>query len=135
MIAAIILLAQATSLPPCDQEAADRGVQSDMNICAHREYLAADEKLNAQWIETREHMRKMDANTKGHIDPARDDRPGYFDTLLEAQRAWIAFRDAHCRSEGYYARGGSLEPLLVSTCNTQLTRQRTQQLRELTEGF
>ncbi|MEE4538032.1 MAG: lysozyme inhibitor LprI family protein [Erythrobacter sp.] len=135
MIAAILLLAQAASLSPCDQEAADRGVQSDMNICAHREYLEADAELNAQWRETREHMRRSDTNAQDHIDPARDDRPGYFETLLTAQRAWIAYRDAHCRSEGYYARGGSLEPLLVSTCKTQLTRERTQQLRELTEGF
>lgn len=135
MIAAILLLAQATSLPPCDQEAADRGVQSDMNICAQREYLEADTELNAQWRKTREHMRRSDTNAQDHIDPARDDRSGYFETLLTAQRAWIAYRDAHCRSEGYYARGGSLEPLLVSTCKTQLTRQRTQQLRELTEGF
>ncbi|MFZ1741705.1 MAG: lysozyme inhibitor LprI family protein, partial [Pontixanthobacter sp.] len=42
-------------------------------------------------------------------------------------------RDAHCRSEGYYAYGGSLEPLLVSSCKAQLTRQRTDQLVELVE--
>ena len=63
-----------------------------------------------------------------------DTRPGWFASLLEAQRAWIAFRDAHCRVDGYMARGGSLEPLLVSTCKTALTKARTAQLQELADS-
>lgn len=133
MISALLmLLVQANGLPECDEQAAEMGVQQDMNICAHRDYLIADAALNAQWRLTRQAMQERD----GEADkPDWDDRPGYFDTLLEAQRAWIAYRDAHCRSEGYAARGGSLEPLLVSTCKTHLTKLRTAQLRELAETY
>lgn len=131
MISALLmLLAQANDLPECDEQAAEMGVQQEMNICAHRDYLIADAALNAQWRLTRQAMRERDSEAD---KPDWDDRPGYFDTLLEAQRAWIAYRDAHCRSEGYSARGGSLEPLLVSTCKTHLTGLRTAQLRELIE--
>lgn len=132
MIAALLLLLATPpdDLPECNVEAAERGVQQEMNICAHREFLEADGALNAQWRLTRQAMRERDSESE---KPAWDDRPGYFDTLLEAQRAWIAYRDAHCRSEGYFARGGSLEPLLVSTCKTHLTELRTTQLRELIE--
>lgn len=128
----LMLLAQAGGLPECDEQAAERGVQQEMNICAHRDYLIADAALNVQWRLTRQAMQERDSEAD---KPDWDERPGYFDTLLEAQRAWIAYRDAHCRSEGYSARGGSLEPLLVSTCKTHLTKLRTTQLRELAETY
>jgi uncharacterized protein YecT (DUF1311 family) len=64
-------------------------------------------------------------------DAIYDERPGYFEVLIAAQRAWLQYRDAHCQSEGYEARGGSLELLLVSTCKRRLTEERTEQLRSL----
>lgn len=133
MIAALLLVlaSPADDLPSCDEEAAERGVQQEMNICAHREYLIADAALNEQWKLTSAHMRELDAN----FESSWDERPGYFETLLEAQRAWLTYRDAHCRSEGYGARGGSLEPLLVATCKRALTEERTQQLRSLAETY
>lgn len=105
------------------------GPQQEMNYCAHVEYEKADAALNAQWEKTAAWMKELDASALV-ID---DGRPGYFDALLEAQRTWLKFRDAHCRSEGYLFRGGSMEPLMVSTCKTHLTKQRTEQLRELAE--
>jgi uncharacterized protein YecT (DUF1311 family) len=122
----IILIAAAAgaSTPDCDNAL----TQTDMNICAQREYAKADEALNRQWKRTAAQMKERDAGY-----PVDDGRPGYFDALLKAQRAWIAWRDAHCITEGYYARGGSLEPLLISTCKTKLTRDRTQQLQFLIE--
>lgn len=131
MIFALMMLAQAAPLPVCNEAAAERGVQQEMNICAHREYLVADAELNAQWRITRDFMRERDAALARYSDSETDPRPGYFASLLEAQRAWIAYRDAHCRTEGYAVRGGSLEPLLVSTCKTALTEARTGELRDL----
>jgi len=136
IVTLLLLLAQPEGLPECDQEAAERGIQSDMNICAYRDYLIADEALNAQWRLTSDAMKQRDRSWAEYNTPPRsDDRPGYFETLINAQRAWITFRDAHCRSEGYVARGGSLEPLLVSTCKTALTEARTEQLRELAKTY
>jgi len=53
--------------------------------------------------------------------------------LLEAQRAWLVYRDAQCRLEGYSLLGGSAQPMIVSGCLAMLTRQRTQELRDLVE--
>lgn len=127
----ILLLLSSPELPECDQEAMDAGVQSAMNICAAHEFAAADADLNAQWSITKAAMKERDEGWNESGSPAWDKRPGYTASLLEAQRAWIKYRDAHCRVEGYTARGGSLEPLLVSTCKTTLTEARTAQLREL----
>ncbi|NNC73140.1 MAG: DUF1311 domain-containing protein [Sphingomonadaceae bacterium] len=123
----LLLLAAQPQDPPwnCD----DPQVQQEMNWCAAREYERADAALNAQWPITAAEMKRRDEQN----DWPYDERPGYFETLLKAQRAWIEYRDAHCQSEGYWARGGPLEPLLVSTCKTRLTEERTEQLQFLVE--
>ena len=135
MIASLVLpllLQSAETLPECDDKAAEMGIQQAMNHCAHRDFAVADAELNAQWTITAAAMKQQDAEWATY-GVAMDSRPGFFDSLLEAQRAWLAFRDAHCRVDGYTARGGSMEPMLVSFCKTSLTRQRTQQLKDLAE--
>ena len=129
MIALLLLVAAAPAEQP-QWNCEDPIAQQEMNYCAHQEYLAADESLNAHWEETAAVMRARDEAGYG----AEDGRPGYFETMLEAQRAWLKYRDAQCRSEGYLFRGGSMEPLMVSTCKTHLTKLRTQELRELIEA-
>ena len=54
--------------------------------------------------------------------------------LLACQRAWLTYRDAQCLIEGYAARGGSMEPMLLSGCIARLTMARTQALRDLIEN-
>ncbi|MGB7372826.1 lysozyme inhibitor LprI family protein [Pontixanthobacter sp.] len=106
--------------------------QMAMNHCAFQDYMEADMGLNTQWALTSAAMKRRD---KDSPPAGRDDRPGYFDALLAAQRAWIRYRDAHCQSEGYRARGGTLEPLLVSSCKAHLTRLRTADLEELARTY
>jgi uncharacterized protein YecT (DUF1311 family) len=105
--------------------------QQEMNWCANQDFIAADDALNHQWAETSARMKARDEAWAAIVAPEWDTRPGYFETLLAAQRAWLSYRDAHCRADGYSARGGSLEPLLVSTCKTALTEARTVELRDL----
>ncbi len=135
MISAAVWLAALASgvsaeepLRNCD----DTVTQQDMNWCANQDYLAADAELNRVWPEAATVMQDYDQALEE--DGAYDDgRPGYYEALLDAQRAWLKYRDAQCVVEGYWARGGSLEPLLVSTCKTHLTKLRIEDLRELVE--
>ncbi|BBC72202.1 conserved hypothetical protein [Altererythrobacter sp. B11] len=124
----LLLAAAAASAPPnpawnCD----DPVQQQEMNWCAGQEYRAADEALNAQWKATAARMKQRDMV----VDTSHDGRPGYFAQLLAAQRAWLKYRDEHCVSAGFLARGGSLEPLLVANCKTALTQERTIQLHDI----
>ena len=50
-------------------------------------------------------------------------------TLREAERAWVAFRDADCRLESFEARGGTMQPMLYDGCRANRTRARTAELR------
>jgi uncharacterized protein YecT (DUF1311 family) len=133
LIATLILplLAQAAEPPVPGWNCDDPQVQQEMNWCAGRDFAVADERLNAQWKITSEVMKHRDAEW-AEIGSA-DNRPGFFDSLLEAQRGWLRYRDAHCRVDGYIARGGTLEPLLVSSCKARLTRMRTDELKALVE--
>ena len=69
------------------------------------------------------------------LDTTEDGRPGYEETLRSAQRAWITFRDSSCDYEGYFARGGSMEPMLINQCLARLTGERTKQLRQLIQDM
>ena len=124
--AALLMLAQA-SLGQAVDECADPQTQGQMNVCAARDFAAADAALNEQWRLTAAQMKAHDAQ----IDREHDNQPGYFETLLEGQRAWLAFREAHCRMESFMARGGSMQPLLDAHCKTYMTGLRIEQLRNL----
>ncbi|WP_027166666.1 lysozyme inhibitor LprI family protein [Mesorhizobium sp. WSM3224] len=108
--ACLVFLATA---PAAWAEDCDRGddSQSMMNICADADRQAADAKLNAAY--------------KDLVD--RNDQAS--NKLLQtAQRAWIAFRDAECAYSTADSQGGSIHPMEVSQCLTELTSARIKQL-------
>lgn len=98
--------------------------QQDMNYCADKDYQAADAELNAQWKLTKQALAKWDSDLT-------DDLKGAEKALLASQRAWISYRDAQCELEGFSMRGGTAEPLMVSSCLETLTKQRTEELKRL----
>jgi uncharacterized protein YecT (DUF1311 family) len=52
--------------------------------------------------------------------------------LLEAQRAWIRFRDANCRFY-YDPEGGSLSRVTAAECFLSATADRAKELKQLTD--
>jgi uncharacterized protein YecT (DUF1311 family) len=126
--AALLLIAQAAAAEAIDEECVEPQNQLAMNMCALADYEAADAEMNRQWAATVAAMKEADAE----VDPEYDKQPGHYETLLEAQRAWLKYRDEHCLGESFSFRGGSGQPMVDSGCKAGLTRQRTKQLRELT---
>ena len=129
ILSTLLALAAATQEPEIDCDNAM--AQFELNACAYKEFERADAAMNAQWKITVARMKAIDAD----FDRTQDNRPGYFDTLLAAQRAWLTYRDKHCASEGYTMRGGSAEPMVISRCQIQLTEARTKQLKDLIEEY
>lgn len=103
--------------------------QMNLNICADQEYQAADAELNKSYRKAIAAMQDTDEEL-GEIDVAY---VGAVEALKKAQRAWIGYRDGQCELAGFEARGGSMEPMLVSGCLAELTRKRTAELNELLE--
>lgn len=94
------------------QAACPGQTQLEMNDCAQAEYIRADAQLNAVWDQAKSAM----------------DGLGHGDVLLDAQRKWLAFRDAACAAEVSPYEGGSIQPLIAYTCLTRLTLARSQDL-------
>lgn len=107
-----------------DWNCADPGnlPQQGMNYCAHQDYLVADAELNEVYGQVRAYLSAAETRPDGKTEA---------EVLRDAQRAWIPFRDLACDLEGGLFRGGSMEPFIVSSCLTRLTRDRTRDLRFL----
>ncbi len=101
--------------------------QTDLNICAALDFDTADKALNVQYKKTRAAMVAIDAD----LDK---DMKGAEKALIKAQRAWVDYRDGECEAQGFQARGGSMEPMLVSGCKADLTKKRTKELKDLADG-
>ncbi len=114
LVAAALLAAQPVD---CD----DALAQQDMNRCAAASAREADAELNRVYPQVVRQMQRYDRDAETGGEAER--------RLREAQRAWIAFRDAQCSLAGVEALGGSLEPLLVSGCIKDLTERRISELQ------
>ncbi len=121
MLIFALALAAAQVVESCENPI----TQTDMNICAAQDLAKADAELNLQWAETAKLLKATDRDS--------GEKPGEFETALEAQRAWLKYRRAHCTGVAFYARGGSMESMLYGHCASKLTRERSKQLAELTQ--
>ncbi|MEL7501346.1 MAG: lysozyme inhibitor LprI family protein [Cyanobacteria bacterium J06554_6] len=108
-------------IPPTDQpspvsaEKQDCGqlaTQSEINACARANYEVSDRSLNQVYQTLRG---RLSASDKAK--------------LTTAEQAWIDFRDAQCDFERSRFEGGSIAPLILSSCLEQITDQRIAELR------
>ena len=117
----LALVATATAVPAVALDCSSPVDQHSMNQCAEREYQAADRALNARYQATRKAI--------SAVDPEADR------LLVTAQKAWIPFRDAHCRTSAQSNKGGSMEPLMWFSCLARTTEARTKQLQDLAGDY
>ena len=104
-----------------DDDCANKPDQSSMNNCAGDAYKAADAALNAQYAQTRKAVLAY--------DPEGDK------LLIAAQRAWVAFRDAHCTASSFAFKGGTMEPFIRGVCLAETTQARTKQLKDMLANY
>lgn len=131
-LASATLLASVSFATAQEEPAVDCSnavTQMDLNICSHRDYAEADEELNVAYKKAMDATQKMDADLKD----IGEQYVGAVDALKRAQRSWIGYRDGQCELSGFEARGGSMEPMLVSSCLAELTRKRTAELKAVYE--
>jgi uncharacterized protein YecT (DUF1311 family) len=120
-VQAVLLCGLAAGAAPAQaSDCKDGGSnQSEMNICAAEAFDAADAALNATY-------KKIMACVKAGGEDGR--------LLLDAQRAWLRYRDAQCKFQGADFEGGSAQPMIVSGCLRALTLLRIKELTEFTNG-
>jgi len=82
--------------------------------CQEREMRIWDEKLNAAFKDAR-----------AHVDAATGE------ALKEAQRAWIAFRDAKCAVSKKEYEGGTMATIMVADCKRTETGRRALEMQAI----
>ncbi len=85
----------------------------EYKFCAYQDYLSADRRLNQVY-------QQITSSLSG----------GERQHLVEAQLAWIKFRDANCNFEVYRNLGGTGYGGFLSNCLTRMTRARTVELQK-----
>ncbi|WHA41893.1 lysozyme inhibitor LprI family protein [Agrobacterium larrymoorei] len=115
---------QADDEPDCS----NAQTQAEMTQCAGADFDEADQELNAEYQKLRKLLATRDKD-------ADEGGKGAVEALVAAQRAWVAFRDANCDLAGFQARGGTMEPMLISSCMADMSRKRTEELQSLSEQF
>ncbi|MGE3692694.1 MAG: lysozyme inhibitor LprI family protein [Novosphingobium sp.] len=125
MIAALLLMAAA---PQVESDCGDLP-QQPMNMCLNEVYQGVDAEMNREWKVVADAMKAGDRD----LDRTYDKEPGWYDTLLAGQRAWLAWRDKQCLLESFDMRGGSGAPMLHALCMSRMTRERTKQLKSMVE--
>jgi uncharacterized protein YecT (DUF1311 family) len=93
---------------PCD----DAQSQSEMNICADKQFKAADAVLNRVYNQL---ASKLEADARAK--------------LKAAEVSWLKYRDDNCDYEAAAFEGGSMQPLIYSSCLERMTKARTAELR------
>jgi uncharacterized protein YecT (DUF1311 family) len=91
--------------------------QMAMTICAGRSAKQSDRQLNIAYKKVQKLYRA-------------DDRDQRLNKLIDAQLAWIKYRDTTCDWKASKYSGGSIAPMIYANCLDQLTQQRTQALLE-----
>jgi uncharacterized protein YecT (DUF1311 family) len=130
LLSAALLSAQAAAAqdvrgPQVDCMAEDL-TQSEMTFCAGQAFEAADGDLNLAYGLAMTQARVMDeANALAGLETPMTTE----EALRDAQRKWIAFRDAACSAEAMLAAGGTAQPMIGTLCMERLTRTRTEDLR------
>lgn len=121
-LAVVLLSAAAFAQDVAVVDCANTSVQSELTNCAYQEYERSDAELNRIWKDA-----KATAEADDEIAP--DDGLSGAEALLKSQRGWIDYRDGTCMLYGFEARGGSMEPMLVSMCLTRVTNERIKELQ------
>ncbi len=93
---------------PCD----DAQTQAAMNMCAEKQFKAADAELNRAYNELSSKL-----------------EPNYRAKLKAAEVSWLKYRDDNCGYETALYEGGSMRPMVYAFCLERMTKARTAELR------
>lgn len=83
--------------------------QADLADCAAQALATADRELNALYGQMQQ---RLDYDEDGRA------------ALTQAQRRWVAFRDAECAFATHQSTGGSINAMQVNDCRARVTQSR-----------
>lgn len=113
LIGLLLAISSPASLARAD-DCVNTQDQATMNECADQSLRESDAELNSVYKQVEQRLK---------------DNPDTIKLLVSAQRSWVAFRDAECTFSSSRVAGGSVYPMVYSTCLDRLTQSRTKELK------
>jgi len=103
----------------------------DLRYCAMIEYEEADKELNEvyQKLIASYNQDLAEAKARGREEGDLDYITEPLKLLRQSQRDWIKFRDSFCNYEASQSWGGTMEPLVYTSCRANMTQEQTKRLR------
>lgn len=92
--------------------------QLEMNTQAARDFYKADSSLN---IIYKQLLSKIS-------------EPDQKQLIVKAQRAWILFKEAHCKALAAQYEGGSMKGMILGNCLAEMTKERIIHLKKFLQG-
>lgn len=86
--------------------------QLEMNMAASEEFKIADKQLNLTYNKL---IKLLEPKEKSQ--------------LVDVQKSWIKYKEAHCKFEADQYEGGSIQPLIWYSCLQKITEQRNEYLQ------
>ena len=124
LIAVGMALSLSTNAQAEEIDCANAANTVEMNFCADKDYQAADKELNRAFGTALAYVKTRD-------DEKPYDAKSFEDALRNAQRAWVAYRDADCKDLIAQEWSGGTGTTAASLgCMTEKTIQRTKELKE-----
>ena len=125
---AVVVIGLAIFLSSRPVAAADREVTQAYSTCIAQSNGVTAQMINCMLAETGRQDARLNENYKRLLSKLGTERKN---ALIEAQRAWIRFRDANC---GFYAdpEGGSAAAMAANECFLNATADRAKELQLLT---
>lgn len=105
----------------CQQTEDDGSSTIGMMFCALMERELWDAKLNVVYQEQVQFAADIDRKT---MEYGQAEFANLEDSLRDAQRAWIPFRDAQCSLEYAQWGAGSMRQIAGATCHRNMTAER-----------
>jgi uncharacterized protein YecT (DUF1311 family) len=126
-----VLLATLLVLWPVELLAAgDADMSKEYLTCVDKAEGVTIKILDCMSAETQKQDTKLNDNYKKLM---AEQSAGQKKSLLDAQRAWIQFRDTNCRFY-YDPEGGSAARMASNECYLNMTTDRAKELKNLTPG-
>lgn len=108
---------------PSECTSAGDGTGLSVGYCIGDLLKKEDERLNGVYNNLLRILKNVDIPSKGSDGKGASER-----SLVEAQRAWVKYRNANC---GYYfslAQGGTAGSLYGVSCQWRMTKERAEEL-------
>jgi uncharacterized protein YecT (DUF1311 family) len=115
LLMTLFFLSQATFALGCDKAI----TTPDINECAATEQNKVEVKLNEKYKNI---LQKLEDTKSGDVETKK--------ALIEAQRAWVKFREADCNALYTYYRDGTIRTVMHTGCMQNHAEQRMKELKE-----